>query len=95
MHLIHGSITTTGVAQPIVPAAVVPDRILPFQQFIFQNNGSHNMRLGDSSVSSTQGLLIFPTGSNSISPALQYSGDMSEFYVEGTAGDTYDCMILD
>lgn len=95
MHLIQCTITTTNTPQPIIPPAVVPDRILPFQQLITQNNGSNNMRIGDNSVSSTKGIILYPTGSNSVAPALQYSGDLSEFYVNGTAGDTLDIMILD
>jgi hypothetical protein len=30
-----------------------------------------------------------------VSPALQYSGDLTEFYVNGTAGDILDIMVLD
>jgi hypothetical protein len=27
--------------------------------------------------------------------ALQYSGDVSEFYILGTAGDAYDILVLE
>lgn len=95
MHLLQLTITATGVNQPIIPAAVVPDRILPFQQIIFQNNGSNNMRLGDAGVSATRGIVVGPSGGTNVAPQLQYSGDLSEFYVNGTAGDILDIMVLD
>jgi hypothetical protein len=52
------------------------------------------MRLGDLSVSSTRGILLYPTGSATVAPQVQYSGDLSEFYVNGTAGDVLDIMVL-
>ena len=95
MRLIQCVIAVSNVKQPIISAALVPDRILPFQQFIPQNNGSNNMRMGDVTVSTTKGIILSPTGSLSVAPALQYSGDLSEFYVVGTSGDVLDIMILD
>lgn len=94
MYLVQVTIATTNTPQPVLPAAVVPDRVTPFQQFIPQNNGSHNMRLGDLSVSSTRGILLYPTGSATVAPQVQYSGDLSEFYVNGIAGDVLDIMVL-
>lgn len=95
MHLLQVTITGTNVTQPILPPAVVPDRITPFQQFIPQNTGSNNMRLGDYSVSATRGIIIYPSGTLPVFPSLQYSGDLGEFYVNGTAGDVLDILILD
>ena len=95
MHLLQVTIASTNKPQPIIPAAVVPGRVMPFQQLITQNNGSNEMRIGDSSVSSTRGIVLWPSGSNTVSLALQYSGDLTEFYVNGTAGDILDIMVLD
>jgi hypothetical protein len=100
MHLIHGTIMTTNVAQPIIPAAVVPDRLGPFQLLLPQNNGSNNMRFGDASITSTSGLILYPSattnpGITPIYPSLAYSGDLTEFNILGTAGDHYDILILD
>ena len=96
MHMIKVVIATTGTAQPIIPAAVVPDRIMPFQAFIPQNNGSHTMYLGDVNVSTTNALVLLATGSvGGICPQLSYTGDLSEFYVIGTAGDILNIMVLD
>jgi hypothetical protein len=94
MYLLQVTITTTGVSQPILAPAVVPDRIVPFQQFIPQNNGTHNMRIGDSSVSAMRGIIIGISGSANMAPQLSYSGDLSEFWVNGTAGDILDILVL-
>lgn len=94
MYLIQLTITATNTPQRVIPAAVVPDRIAPFQQFVPQNNGSNDMRIGDSTVSSTRGIRLSPGGSLSAAPALSYSGDLNEFWVNGTAGDVLDIMIL-
>jgi hypothetical protein len=100
MHLIHGTIATSNVAQQIIPVAVVPDRILAFQQFMVQNNGSNKMKVGDASITSTQGITVWPSiasnpGILAVFPSLQFSGDQSEFNILGTAGDTYDVLVLD
>ena len=100
MHLIHGTIASTNVAQPICPAAVVPDRITPFQLILPQNNGANVMRFGDASITSSSGMTIYPAsatnaGTSQVFSALQYSGDVSEFYILGTAGDAYDILVLE
>jgi hypothetical protein len=68
MHLIHGTIMTTNVAQPIIPAAVVPDRLGPFQLLLPQNNGSNNMRFGDASITSILRRLPIRVSRQSIHP---------------------------
>lgn len=102
-------VTLTSVATPIVPKAVVPANALPFQVFVIQNNSAHAIRVGDASVSMTvpaavnggtagRGILISPGspgGSQTLSPGLEYTGDMTEFYIAGTATDVVDVMILD
>jgi hypothetical protein len=98
MYLIQCTIASTGVAQPIIPRAVVPGNSKSFSYFVCQNNASHSIRIGDSTVSTTKGILISPGtpgGSQTITPALQYSGDLTEFYIIGTANDIVDFMILD
>ena len=98
MYLLQCTIASTGVAQPIIPKAVVPGNSKSFSHFVCQNNSGHSIRLGDSSVSTTKGILIeagTPGGSQTITPALQYTGDLTEFYIVGTAADLIDFMILD
>jgi len=34
-------------------------------------------------------------GTSQVLTALQYSGDVSEFYILGTAGDAYDILVLE
>ena len=98
MHLLQVTIASTNVAQPILPSAVTPDKMASFSVFIIQNNSGHSIRVGDSSVSSTRGILIAsgtPGGSQTITPALQYTGDLNEFYIVGTAADVIDLMLFD
>ena len=93
-------------ATPIVPKAVVPSNSLPFQVFVIQNNSAHPIRVGDYTASMTvptaanggtagKGILITPSGSQTLSPGLEYSGDLTEFFISGTATDVIDVMILD
>ena len=89
-------VTLTSVATPIIPKAVVPANSLPYQIFVIQNNATHNCRVGDASVTATRGILLLANGgSQTLTPALEYSGDMTEFYIFGTPGDVIDVMILD
>ena len=95
MHMIAVTIGSTSVAQLILALAVEPASVHSFSLLIFQNNGSHNMYIGDSLVSATNGILLSATGSLTTIPALQYTGDMREFYVLGTANDTCNIMVFD
>ena len=95
MHVISVTIGTSNTAQPILAKAVEPASGHPFSLLIAQNNGSNNMYIGDSAVSSTNGILMSVTGSLTTVPALQYSGDLREFYLYGTAGDVCNIMIFD
>jgi hypothetical protein len=98
MRSLQTIIASTGVAQKILPAANNPNTVYPFQWVTFQNNASHSMRIGDSSVSATKGVLLAagtPGGSLTIAPGHQYTTGLDEFYVEGTAGDVLDVMIVE
>lgn len=70
-----------------------------FQILIVQNNSAHSVRLGDASVSATKGLVL-ASGSTTttppliIAPHLEYSSDLSEYFLFGTAGDLIDVMYL-
>ncbi len=96
MHLLQ--ITVGANATPIIPKAVVPANSASWSCVIVQNNSAANVRVGDSSVSSTKGILLAsgsPGGSVTITPSLQYTGDLQEFYLFGTAGSVIDVMVFD
>ncbi len=95
MHMIAVTIASTNTAQPIIAKAVEPASIHSFSLLIMQNNGSHSMYVGDSLVSATNGLLLTATGSVTTVPALQYTGDLREFYLFGTANDICNIMVFD
>ena len=95
MHMLKITIAATNTVQSIIPKAVVPANSASYSIFIMQNNGSHNMYIGDSAVSATNGILLNPSGSLTATPALQYTGDLTEFYVYGTANDVLNIMVFD
>lgn len=96
MYSLQVTIAVTNTNQRIIPIAVVPTNSThPFQSMIPQNTGANNMRFGDATISPTKGLQLFPSGSvGGIVSPLQFSGDLSEFYVNGIAGDTLDIMVI-
>lgn len=57
----------------------------------FQNNSADSMRIGDSSTSSTRGLLLQP-GTSFMEPPLQQPNvyNLSNWYVAGTSSDVLD-----
>ena len=94
MYLIHGTITTTNVAQPIDPVGnqgIANARSA--QSLLIQNNGSNPMRVGDSTITSTKGVQLFATGSLDNTLALSYGGSLAEWYILGTSGDAYDILV--
>lgn len=65
------------------------------KQIFLQNNATHTMRVGDSTTSSTKGVLLAsgsPGGSITVtSSAAQSTGiDLSDWWVNGTNGDVLD-----
>lgn len=66
-----------------------------FKQLVIQNNATHSIRVGDSTVvagayGTGKGLLI-TTGGNSNTGALPIqSGILSNWYIAGTAADVID-----
>lgn len=94
-------VTLTAVATPVIPKAVVPANSRSFSVFTIQNNSAAAVRVGDSTVSATRGILLDPSnagaagGAYTITPALQFTGDLTEFYLFGASGSVIDLMIHD
>ena len=88
-------VTLGATATPIVAKGVQPANSLPFQTLVIQNNSANSCRIGDSSVSATRGILLSPSGSVTLAPALEYTSDVYEFYIFGTSGSVIDIMLLD
>lgn len=87
-------ITLLAIATPIIPKAVVPANSVPFQSLVIQANGGNPVRVGDSRVSVTMGILIqgFGGSYNFVTP-LEYVGDLKEWFLFGTAGDVVDILV--
>jgi hypothetical protein len=67
-----------------------------FQILIIQNNAAAVCRVGDQAVSATKGIALAPTPSLPlvITCPLEYSSDLSEYYLFGTPGNIIDVMYL-
>ena len=89
------TIAATGVAQRlIVRGPVIDDSNTAFQNVIMQNVGSNNMYIGDSAVSTTNGILLTPTGSLTAVLSISETCDLKEFWVIGTISDKLTLMIF-
>lgn len=100
MHLIQVKIASSSANQPIIAPAVQPAAQNPFSVFIIQNNSASSVRVGDSTVSATKGIVLAAGGTTTtsplvIAPALQFTGDLREFYLYGTADALIDILVFD
>lgn len=58
------------------------------QQLIFQSqSAANNMWIGDATTSSTNGLLLTPTGTANMGAFINYGTYLSDWWVVGTPGD--------
>ena len=95
MFILQYTIQSTNTAEPITPTqrgGILNG--ISFQNVTFQNNGSNVMRLGDSSVTSTKGIKLSPAGSFTNALSLEYSGTLNDWYVNGTANDILDILVI-
>lgn len=97
-------VTLGSAATPIVSGETVggvPSQArIAFQLLIIQNNAAHVCRVGDATVSATKGIAlasgsVTPTPPLLIAPSLEYSSDLSEYYLFGTAGDVIDVLYME
>lgn len=88
----------SGTQTAIVPqsAGGTPTQLYTsFQQLMFQNNSTHNMRVGDATVTSTKGIVLLANGGSlTLGSLMEYSSDLSEWYVAGTAADVLDILFI-
>lgn len=60
---------------------------------IIQNNSTHNVRVGDNTVSATKGILLGPSGGTVTTQPLILRGTMlAQWYLFGTAADVIDIL---
>lgn len=70
-----------------------------FQILVIQNNSANSCRVGDATVSATKGIVLAAGSTTTtppfiIAPHLEYSSDLSEYYLFGTVGALIDVMYL-
>lgn len=102
IQLILGTNATPSGATPLIPKTLAPANSRSFSHITIQYNGTGTVRVGDATVSASRGILLSPGnpagtqgGSSTITPSLQFSGDLTEFYFFGTAGQPVDILVLD
>jgi len=97
MHLIQVTLTA-GAATPLgSPLQGIANGQF-FQQLVIQNNTASTVRVGDSTVSSTRGILLesgVPGGSITTTLSIQNSGTLNEWYAYSAAAVTIDIMLID
>lgn len=88
-HLLQVSITGTNTPQQLTTTNTKA------YQIVFQNNDAHDMRIGDSTVTSTKGIVLVAGGGagNSETRVLQDT-DLSDWWVNGTADEKLDILYL-
>jgi hypothetical protein len=69
----------------------------PIHDVQFQNNAAHNIRIGDSTVSSSKGILLLTVsggggGTLYLGPYDALSCNLFEFWAFGTAADVLDVL---
>lgn len=101
--LLQVTIANTGVPQQISKSLPAANRTGPelfdpqntfAQQIIFQNKGSNNMMLGDTTVSTTRGLVLVPSGAANVGAFINYGTYLSDWWVVGTAGDVLTVLYI-
>jgi hypothetical protein len=95
MHMLKITIAATNTPQPLIQKAVVPANSATFSVFLAQYNGTNLMYIGDAAITKTNSIILFPSGSMTVTPALQFTGDLTEFWLIGTANDVLNVMIFD
>lgn len=82
-------VTIGAAATQISPSAIF------VQTLMVQDNAAHNVRVGDSTVSSTKGILISlgsPGGSYNTTLNFPRGTILSQWYLAGTEGDVIDVL---
>lgn len=89
------TVTLGAGATAIAPVGLQPDQIRPIQNLVFCAQ-SATAYVGDSAVSSTNGIEL-GSGDAVVIPVsrLQYSSDLSEWYLAGTEGDKVSVMVIE
>jgi hypothetical protein len=83
-------VTLNATATQLFPPANSTSNVL-CRQILIQNNAAHNMRLGDSTVSATNGIaLSIGGGTFNSGPVEVYNSYLSDFWIFGTASDVVD-----
>lgn len=89
MHSLQLAPSSTGTV-PVVARTTIITPTVPFQWATFQNNGSNNMLIGDSTTSSTKGIVLTPSSALTFGPAQHEGQNLNEWFVYIVSGDKCD-----
>jgi hypothetical protein len=67
------------------------------QQLVIQNNAGHTLRIGDSTVSSTKGIVISPGSPGGMFNGggfINYGSYLSDWWLFGTSADVIDILYI-
>lgn len=77
-------------------ATQVSSTATPVRQIMFQNNATHDCRIGDSTVTTSKGIkLIAGVGTLNSGPIISYASNLADWYIAGTAADVIDVLYLE
>lgn len=91
MQLLQLAPSSTGTV-PVLARTTEIMPTVPFQWVTVQNNGSNSMRIGDSSTSSTKGILLLAGGALTFGPAQHEGQNLNEWFAYIVSGDKLDIM---
>jgi hypothetical protein len=89
MHILQLAPSASGTV-PVLARTTVIIPTVPFQWATYQNNGTNEMRIGDSSTDSTHGIVLFAGGALTFGPAQHEGQNLNEWFVYIVSGDICD-----
>lgn len=85
-------ITMTGSAQQLAPLLTQTAGQIYASALSCQNNGTHAMRIGDNTVTTSRGQAIAANGSIYTAPCPPKGTRLADWWVIGTASDVLDVL---
>lgn len=80
---------TVGAATTVCSSTSIPAR-----QVVISNNGGHSIRVGDSTTSSTKGILIATATNYTLGQMDAYTLNLNQLYINGTQNDVIDVVVI-
>lgn len=96
MYLIQ--VTLLATATPIAPPDIVVAHNRNFHAIVIQNNSAAVVRVGDSAVSATKGIVLAAGGTTTQPPLVltpvPEAESLTDWYLFGSVGDLIDVLVI-